>query len=247
MSKEFELSRRKALLGLGSVGVASAGAGFGTSAYFSDQEEFVGNSIQAGEFGLTAELNQDLSSVDQDGMGDLLIEDSWAQNLEEGGAEVGFPIEIQDAKPGDTFDFCWDLTIEENPGHIKVFGEEQEDKDGEDNGVDLPQEIDELKTLGASDNVRATISVGKLGEAADYQQSETYEGLTAFFGFLEDGWVLVDDGGDPLEVEVGETVAVCIKVEILTDAGNEIQGATHESTLRFYAEQARHNEDFGED
>jgi predicted ribosomally synthesized peptide with SipW-like signal peptide len=49
MTDDFELSRRKALAALGTIGVASAGAGLGTSAYFSDQETFENNSLTAGE------------------------------------------------------------------------------------------------------------------------------------------------------------------------------------------------------
>jgi predicted ribosomally synthesized peptide with SipW-like signal peptide len=48
MTEDFELSRRKALAALGTVGVASAGAGLGTSAYFSDQETFENNQLTAG-------------------------------------------------------------------------------------------------------------------------------------------------------------------------------------------------------
>jgi len=44
----FNLSRRKALAALGTIGVASAGAGLGTSAYFSDQETFENNQLTAG-------------------------------------------------------------------------------------------------------------------------------------------------------------------------------------------------------
>jgi predicted ribosomally synthesized peptide with SipW-like signal peptide len=49
MSREFTLSRRKALAALGTVGAASAGAGLGTSAYFSDRESFENNRLVAGE------------------------------------------------------------------------------------------------------------------------------------------------------------------------------------------------------
>jgi predicted ribosomally synthesized peptide with SipW-like signal peptide len=53
MSKEkFNLSRRKALAALGTIGVASAGAGLGTSAYFSDQETFENNQLTAGTLDL---------------------------------------------------------------------------------------------------------------------------------------------------------------------------------------------------
>ncbi|MFC7133590.1 MULTISPECIES: LamG domain-containing protein [Salinibaculum] len=49
MTKEsYDLSRRKVLAGLGAIGVAGAGAGLGTSAYFSDQETFTNNKLVAG-------------------------------------------------------------------------------------------------------------------------------------------------------------------------------------------------------
>ncbi|WP_418283812.1 VWA domain-containing protein [Halorubrum sp. DTA46] len=51
-TQSIGLSRRKVLAGLGAVGVASAGAGLGTTAYFSDQESFDGNAITAGELDL---------------------------------------------------------------------------------------------------------------------------------------------------------------------------------------------------
>jgi predicted ribosomally synthesized peptide with SipW-like signal peptide len=46
--ERFDISRRKALAALGTIGVASAGAGLGTSAYFSDQETFENNQLVAG-------------------------------------------------------------------------------------------------------------------------------------------------------------------------------------------------------
>jgi len=46
--KLYNLSRRRVLAGLGAVGLASAGAGLGTSAFFSDQEDFENNQLQAG-------------------------------------------------------------------------------------------------------------------------------------------------------------------------------------------------------
>ncbi len=45
---KFDLSRRKLLGGLGAIGVASAGAGLGTTAFFSDEESFTDNTIDAG-------------------------------------------------------------------------------------------------------------------------------------------------------------------------------------------------------
>lgn len=38
MTNEFGVSRRTVLAGLGMIGIASAGAGLGTTAYFRDEE-----------------------------------------------------------------------------------------------------------------------------------------------------------------------------------------------------------------
>ncbi|OYR59349.1 vWA domain-containing protein [Halorubrum halodurans] len=52
------LSRRKMLAGLGAVGIASAGAGLGTTAYFSDEEGFEGNTLTAGNLDLLVDWQQ---------------------------------------------------------------------------------------------------------------------------------------------------------------------------------------------
>ena len=58
MENKLKLSRRKMLAGIGVVGLASAGAGAGTSAFFSDEEEFVDNSLVAGELDLLVDWQQ---------------------------------------------------------------------------------------------------------------------------------------------------------------------------------------------
>nr|WP_256335731.1 SipW-dependent-type signal peptide-containing protein [Halopenitus persicus] len=52
------LSRRRVLASMGAIGVASAGAGLGTTAYFSDEESFEGNSLAAGELDLKVDWQQ---------------------------------------------------------------------------------------------------------------------------------------------------------------------------------------------
>jgi predicted ribosomally synthesized peptide with SipW-like signal peptide len=58
---EFDLSRRKVLAGLGGIGVASAGAGIGTSALFTDTESFENNTIAAGELNLKVDWEEHYS------------------------------------------------------------------------------------------------------------------------------------------------------------------------------------------
>lgn len=57
-SDKYGLSRRKILGGLGAIGVASAGAGLATSAYFSDQESFEENTLTAGELDLKVDWEE---------------------------------------------------------------------------------------------------------------------------------------------------------------------------------------------
>lgn len=57
-SQLHTLTRRKMLAGLGAVGLASAGAGLGTSAYFSDREELTNNSLTAGTLDLLVDWQQ---------------------------------------------------------------------------------------------------------------------------------------------------------------------------------------------
>ena len=59
----FHLSRRRLLAGIGAVGIASAGSGLGTSAFFSDEEEFVNNTLTAGELDLKVGWQQTYSGL----------------------------------------------------------------------------------------------------------------------------------------------------------------------------------------
>ncbi|WP_336023152.1 SipW-dependent-type signal peptide-containing protein [Halobellus salinisoli] len=119
MTEKFEISRRKALTGLGTIGVASAGAGLGTSALFSDTESFEDNTIQAGSFSMTVELLDLPDAVDQDGMGP--DEDDWYSEGTDNGGMVGASLNISDLKPGDTYKFCWCIRIHDNPGVVRAY------------------------------------------------------------------------------------------------------------------------------
>jgi predicted ribosomally synthesized peptide with SipW-like signal peptide len=82
MTDDFELTRRKALAALGGIGVASAGAGLGTSAYFSDQETFENNQLTAGTLDLKVSWAEHYSDWSEDEAdfarmedGELVVED----------------------------------------------------------------------------------------------------------------------------------------------------------------------------
>ncbi|MFD1598417.1 vWA domain-containing protein [Halobellus rarus] len=113
----YNLSRRRVLAGLGAVGIASAGTGLGTSAFFSDEEEFADNTLQAG----TLDLKLDYKATYLGGPGRLdavramgypdaeeIIEDdeSTGRYLL---AQAPSPADMQeweDLVQGEQFDFC---------------------------------------------------------------------------------------------------------------------------------------------
>ncbi|WP_049935663.1 SipW-dependent-type signal peptide-containing protein [Haloplanus natans] len=87
MDERFDISRRKALAALGTIGVASAGAGLGTSAYFSDQETFENNSLVAGtlDMGVSYSAHYSDWSDDEDGSDTTTTQDDVDVNMWDGG------------------------------------------------------------------------------------------------------------------------------------------------------------------
>jgi predicted ribosomally synthesized peptide with SipW-like signal peptide len=72
----IELSRRKILAGLGTIGAASAGVGLGTSAYFSDEETFTNNTLVAGSLDLKVDWEEhysDWSEDEAEGVGEVVM------------------------------------------------------------------------------------------------------------------------------------------------------------------------------
>ncbi len=260
------LSRRKMLVGLGAVGVASAGAGLGTTAFFSDEESFQDNTITAGQFELM--VSQTTHMVDQDGIGpdeqtfDDMVDDSDLDFAE------GF-LDITDAKPGDSYKYCWDPCVKYNPGYIQITLSSEETA-GNDNGVNhvdadglLGDFMLAVVTLEDQNGNTEVVFQGTLGELVD----EFAEGglVHAVGGedpqYCHDPCVLMDgadgDPADPVELcvylylpshaDVGETVTVGGEEFGPLDAddspGNAVQGAIFQGDVHFEAEQCRHNDD----
>jgi len=164
----IELTRRKILAGLGGFGLASAGAGLGTSAFLNDEERFESNAITAGELDLKVDWEEHYSHPQQYGFGDP------SENLD-----------VTRAEPGDTTDYVglpdpddpvvWANSADDPNGDgssldqymsntaIEAFpdpdddGEQEVDVAGEfsynpcDDGADLPEGLDsDLRTDNAA-------------------------------------------------------------------------------------------------
>jgi predicted ribosomally synthesized peptide with SipW-like signal peptide len=88
MNDDIELSRRRTLAALGTIGAASAGAGLGTSAYFSDQETFQNNQLVAGELDMKVDWEEHYSD--------------WSDDEDDGGVDVTMS---EPGSPGDYYTF----------------------------------------------------------------------------------------------------------------------------------------------
>ncbi|WP_435099213.1 hypothetical protein [Halorubrum sp. N11] len=95
--ENFELSRRNAILGLSTVGVASAGAGIGPSASFSDAESAKDNTLTAGEPDLYVDYAPVADQGEADGeTGAAVSDDGEATTSLDRGAPVAFPDDYRD-------------------------------------------------------------------------------------------------------------------------------------------------------
>ena len=123
MNEKLRLSRRKVLAGIGVVGLASAGAGAGTSAFFSDEEEFVDNSLVAGEL-------------------DLLVD--WQQTYDFGDGQT-----FVSAHPDHDGDGEQSVEID---GEIAKYSDFPDEEDADSNGANIPVlDCDNVPPLSEAD------------------------------------------------------------------------------------------------
>ena len=201
--RNTDLSRRKLLGGLGAIGVASAGAGLGTTAFFSDSESFEENTITAGQFELN--VTQSTQLVDQDGIGpDEQTFDAVAAGDETIEINDGF-LDITDAKPGDVYQYCWDICVKHNPGYVQITLDSEEST-GDELGVDHTDASGLL-----SDYMRAIVRIDDQRDDDPFSDSPRAIDLQniVFNGTLGE---LVDefaDGGLVHAMDDGETVEYC--------------------------------------
>lgn len=149
MSKNrVELSRRNLLAGLGSFGIASAGAGVGTTALLNDTEELEDSTLTAGLLDLKVGWQQTYTGPipgsggtvgshavnafpdttgngvqDQDSNGDLLACEGPAPTTPNAFQSSNYPdqqhlVELSDVKPGDEGEVTFSLRLCDNPGWV---------------------------------------------------------------------------------------------------------------------------------
>lgn len=261
----FELSRRKALAGLGTIGLASAGAGLGTSAYFNDTESFDNNSLTAGQLDLAvqAEVYEYQGQANSGGQ-------SFGPEVRNGDTSPTIRQQLTDVKPGDYSygKFCF--SIVDNPGYIWAGGELTA---SDENAVTEPE-----ADASGENNSETTDDLDGDGELADaievtlfcvdhdYDPSEQSRPSTSSFsdvvaqGSLREVLAQLQtgipldadpstDGRDAFQGSTSQSAGFdngdkCLAFawEVPTSVGNEIQTDSVEFDIAFAAYQERHND-----
>jgi len=258
------LSRRKMLVGLGAVGVASAGAGLGTTAYFNDTESFENNTLTAGELDLFVHVDysEDQGSYAQYSTPDGTYIDG---NVVGGGDGDPLSIQVSDLKPGDSGEGNFCFSIVDNPAYMWMCGELTAN---DENGQNEPEAaVDDTVGEGMgelADAMEVTVSYctedngelvvgeeivsGSLADVmlalragvplyGDGMPNAPIANRTPFQGV--DSPFVTDDGN---EVPNIAEQCVCFEWEVPVEVGNEIQTDSVAFDFEFYAEQARHND-----
>ncbi|ELZ45158.1 hypothetical protein C465_14581 [Halorubrum distributum JCM 9100] len=252
------LSRRKMLVGLGAVGVASAGAGIGTTAYFNDTETFEDNTLTAGSLDLFVHVDY---SEDQGSYAQYSTEPGTFMdgNVMGGGDGEPLSIQVSDLKPGDSGEGEFCFSIVDNPAYMWMCGELTAN---DENGMTEP-EMDDDETPGGdlADAMQVTVSYcTDDGDGGNDIGDEIVSGsLRDVMLALRAGVPLSSDGdaNAPLadrptfdgvtepftdgEPNVDEQ-CVCFEWFVPTSVENEIQTDSVMFDFEFYAVQARHND-----
>ncbi|WP_049936663.1 SipW-dependent-type signal peptide-containing protein [Haloplanus natans] len=141
---KFNLSRRKALAALGTIGVASAGAGLGTSAYFSDQETFENNQLTAGTLDLGVGYSAHYSdwSDDEDGSTTSTTGDDVSVRMYDGAAgETGSASDLQSGETGMPTNDAWLIAVDD-PDQFLANTQTSSNSNGGCNGIEAATNAD---------------------------------------------------------------------------------------------------------
>ena len=246
--KLFETSRRQVLAGLGAVGLASAGAGLGTTAYFSDTESFQGNSLQAGRLDLMLDYKASYDGpngpelIGQAPTEQQLIDQYGEQATDFDGpltweqrADLGFscdtnglingeamPVfDLDDVKPGDYGEVTMSFHICDNPAHVFFRANVLDDLE---NGITEPEGQAELE-----DGTDA----GELADSIDVRMwydedcSNTYDENTGSADVLivqdiSGSMEYSQNGGVIADGQGGQTTKLAVAKDAIEAFGNQV-------------------------
>ncbi|WP_135364406.1 hypothetical protein [Halosimplex halophilum] len=257
-------TRRSLLAGLGTIGVAGAGAGLGTTALFSDEESFADSQLSAGALNLRV-------TVDNIAHSTPAVRDNTEVTPKDTADGEAVTIAVSDLKPGDWLLLEWNPEVIANPGYVRVTSVDEDYSNTEgltpdsETDTDAPGDLGDalLSTVWASyedlsgglsrddlagldtttDNEDTGLSAWELPDRDGVTASGAhYTTMNEAHEVYRSGVVLRDGSGEPLTVGSNADAAWFYQLlELPLRVGNDVQGDEVTFTLRFDAEQTRNN------
>lgn len=260
----LDVPRRKLLGAIGVVGASSAGAGLGTSAYFSDAESFTGNSLQAGELNL--KLGGEVAATNSNA---IVVDIEGTTSPVDGSSSTAF-FGLSDVKPGDLAIVCLEIELEGNPAYLKIGGnveshensvnEAEAGSDGEDDSFGSTSGIGEL---AENTYIQAFGPIEQPSDGFESIDTENYSSSLASFN--ASGGNSTFAGGDevtvasafstgnneyvPLDASTSDPQCfdpniyrIYFALNVPTTVGNVIQSDSLDLDLTVEAVQCRHND-----
>jgi predicted ribosomally synthesized peptide with SipW-like signal peptide len=243
----IDLTRRKLLIGAGAIGLASAGAGLGTSALFSDRESFGNNVITAGTLDLLVHYDAVYNGAPAENLAPS------PSGIADGAAELLYTLD--DVKPGDsgTLEFCFEVNT--NPAYLWFCTEQTADEENGQNEPELEAEGADTDGLGELDDeiIVDAFYCDTDGEPVDGGEIASAVSLAEFLAIYAVGHPLNADEEDvpagdqtpyPASSEPGVTTGpcLCIEWELPAGVGNEVQSDSLAFDIAFHAVQARNTD-----
>jgi len=241
--KKLALSRRQILGGLGAVGAASAGAGLGTTALFSDVESFNNNEITAGTLDLVVDYQETYSFTGGDSSGEI-----GETGGDPGPGPVSGEFSLGDVKPGDDGSIRFCPKVLGNPGWVWIGVENVSQSGGDTTEPEPEPDNGEL-----AENIQVDVeycdkdgnTLREFNNPVDYTLEDLFKELES--GFLLDGENVNDGSTDAYpasdDSDDQQGPCLCIDWEVPASVGNVIQDDSVSFDVVFEAVQERNNAD----
>jgi predicted ribosomally synthesized peptide with SipW-like signal peptide len=256
---KIELTRRKILGSVGAVGAAGAAAGLGTSALFTDEESFDGNSITAGTLDMTVDAKVPEGGIN-DEWGSAVGFEEYDPDAADGQPGVG--VSLEDMKPGDWVLLCYDITVQSNPACVGLMTsntandensvtEPEADAEGDlsgnltnpntsaDTAADIDGEGELAQNLEATvyDDLDGSVDIdGDLSNAESALNNELLGGVT-----LQEVWSTFDAGA-AIAADT-QSFDFYVLLELPAETGNEVQSDSVQWDFVFDAVQSRNTDE----
>jgi predicted ribosomally synthesized peptide with SipW-like signal peptide len=164
MTERYQLSRRKALAGLATIGAAGAGAGLGTSALFTDEEVTEDNVVKAGTQDMSVTATPVAANDEYLQLSSNPVDHATSID---GGVKTVY--NLIDFKPGDWVAVQYEVSISSNPGYVAIHGGNVSESGGDTTD---PEKVADENTDDDADN-------GALGDKLLMTHWNDYTGDTS--------------------------------------------------------------------